>query len=70
MAGVFDIEVGIAGADIRRNLNGLWYVGEGRRSRQERSIVTSCVRQKGSETVFDILEDAHFCDVNGFTVLM
>ena len=67
MAGVFDIEVRIAGTDIRRDLNRLWCVGEGRRSRQERSIVTSCVREKSSESVFDILEDAHLCNENGFS---
>ena len=44
MAGVLDTEVGVAGSNIRRDLNRLWYFGEDRRSRQERRIVTSCVR--------------------------
>ena len=65
MAGVFDVEVRIAGPDIRRDLNRLWYLREGRRPRQERSIVSSCVQEKGPESVFDILEDAHCRRENG-----
>lgn len=61
MAGVLNAEMSITGADVRGDFNRFGNASEGRRSRQQRGIVTSGVRQKRSKTPFEVLGNAHTC---------